>query len=423
MKTLKLSLVIMAAALLTIGLSGMAYAFHSGGVADCGGCHSMHSPVSTSYLLGHTDPSSTCLGCHANSTAGSYHVMTYPDPGAGAYLPGNYNVGGDFGWLLKTYTYASHGTATVTENGQTHGHNIIAADYALGTADSDFSVAPGGTFSSNQLGCNSCHDPHGKYRRDSTGAVSKTGAPIISSGSQGAIPASGQAVGVYRLLAGVGYSQNAGTLAISYPGVPIAVAPSGYGSSEQTTQYRVAYGVTSTGNGVTAWGFWCAACHTNVTNSGHTNHPIDQPLGATIANQYGQYVSSGIMTGSASSSYLSLVPFMDNNSDIATLKSHASSSNGYLNGPGSSDQVSCLSCHRAHASGFQNMLRWGMNYEFITVADGSGNAIYPGNDNGAAGSAHQGRKAAEWQAAYYNRLPTMFGAYQRVLCNKCHAQD
>ena len=54
MKGLKLSLVIMAAALLTIGLSGMAYAFHSGGVADCGGCHSMHTPKTggTSLLIG-----------------------------------------------------------------------------------------------------------------------------------------------------------------------------------------------------------------------------------------------------------------------------------------------------------------------------------------------------------------------------------
>ena len=410
----------MAAALLTIGLSGMAYAFHSGGVADCGGCHSMHSPVSTSYLLGHTDPSSTCLGCHANATAGSYHVMTFSYPGTGL-PPVNYNVGGDFAWLQKTYTYASHGTATVTENGQTHGHNVIAAEYSM-TVDTDYSQAPGGTFPSAQLGCNSCHDPHGKYRRDNSGTVSTSGAPIIGSGSQGAIPASGQAVGVYRLLAGLGYSQNNKTLAISYPGVPIAVAPSGYGSEEHTNQYRVAYGVAATGNGVTAWGLWCQGCHTNITNAGHTNHPIDQQLGSTIANQYVQYVSSGIMTGTAANSYLSLVPFMENNSDIATLAGHAKADNSYLNGPGSSDQVSCLSCHRAHASGFQNMLRWGMNYEFITTATGS-TAIYPGTDNGASGSANQGRTSAEWQAAYYNRLATQFGAYQRVLCNKCHAQD
>ena len=80
MKGLKLSLVIMAAALLTIGLSGMAYAFHSGGVAECDGCHSMHSPIAGgSYLLVGTDQSSACFTCHqhaGDTGPSSYHVST-----------------------------------------------------------------------------------------------------------------------------------------------------------------------------------------------------------------------------------------------------------------------------------------------------------------------------------------------------------
>ncbi len=51
MKAVRLSLVIMAAALLTIGVSGLAFAFHSGGVAECGGCHSMHSPAGGGSFL------------------------------------------------------------------------------------------------------------------------------------------------------------------------------------------------------------------------------------------------------------------------------------------------------------------------------------------------------------------------------------
>jgi predicted CXXCH cytochrome family protein len=158
-------------------------------------------------------------------------------------------------------------------------------------------------------------------------------------------------------------------------------------------------------------------------STGNYVHPVDQTLGSTIANIYGTYVSSGNMTGSAASSYLSLVPFMENSSDYATLKTHASNTNAYLNGPGTSDQVSCLSCHRAHASGFPDMLRWNMEGEFITVADGSGNAIWPGTDNGAPVQFARGKTAAETLAAYYMRPATLFGAYQRVLCNKCHAQD
>lgn len=426
MKALKLSLVIMAAALLTIGLSGMAYAFHSGGVADCDGCHSMHLPkTGGTALLQGTDYSSTCLNCHANAASGSYHVMTYPFPGAGA-APVDYNVGGDFAWLQKTYTYAGHG-APVTENGQDHGHNVVAQDFGM-TSDTNLTASPGGTFPSAKLACNSCHDPHGKYRRiggDTTYTIGTTGAPIIASGSSNTspVPTAAQAVGSYRLLAGQNYSQDAGTTAISYPGVPIASAP-GYGAIETAaTETRVAYGV-GTVSGSTTWGHWCATCHGTYHSTGNYVHPIDQGLSTAIINNYGNYVSSGIMTGTAASSYLSLVPFATNSGDYAVLKPLAKNAAPGA-GPSSGDQVNCLSCHRAHASGFQYMLRWGMNYEFITIADGSGNAEYPGTDNGAAATAAQGRTSAEWQAAYYGRPASAFGAsgYQRVLCNKCHAQD
>ena len=427
MKGLKVSLVIMAAALLTIGLSGMAYAFHSGGVADCGGCHSMHSPKTggTSLLIG-TDYSSTCLSCHANAATGSYHIMTYPFPAAGS-PPINYSPGGDFAWLAKTYTFTVRGTAT-TENGQTHGHNVVAVDFGM-NPDSDFATSPGGTFPTAQLACNSCHDPHGKYRRlggDTTYTIATAGAPIIGSGSYATslVPTATQAVGSYRLLAGIGYSQNAGTLAISYPGAPIASAPSTYNQSEAANQVRVAYGTAATGSGKTTWGLWCATCHPNFHSTGNYVHPIDQGLGSTISATYGSYVSSGIMTGSAASSYLSLVPFMENSSDYATLKTHASNTNAYLNGPGTSDQVACMSCHRAHTTGWPNMLRWNMEGEFITYVDGSGNAVWPGTDTTPTQTQFaRGRTSAETQAAYYGRPATLFGAYQRVLCNKCHAQD
>ncbi len=427
MKGLKVSLVIMAAALLTVGLSGMAFAFHSGGVAECGGCHSMHAPKTggKSLLVG-TDYSSACLTCHANANTGSYHIMTYPLPAAGS-PPINYTPGGDFAWLAKTYTFTVRGTAT-TEAGQTRGHNVVAQDFGL-VVDPDFATSPGGSFSSASLACTSCHDPHGKYRRlgpdDTTYSFVTTGAPIIGSGSynNSKVPTATQAVGSYRLLAGSGYSQDAGTLSIAYPGVPIASAPSTYNQSEATNQVRVAYGTAASTGGKTSWGLWCATCHGNMHSTGNYVHPVDQGMSSGIVANYGKYVSSGIMTGSAASSYLSLVPFMENTSDIATLKTHASNTNGSLGGPGSSDQVSCLSCHRAHASGFPDMLRWNMEGEFITAADASGNPIWPGKDNVAGEATARGKTEAETRAAYYDRPATLFGTYQRVLCNKCHAQD
>jgi hypothetical protein len=79
MKGLKLSLMFLTATLLALGLSGAAYAFHSGGVAECEGCHSMHTPqAGGTFLLVGTDQSSACLSCHGPSSTGGYHVASDP---------------------------------------------------------------------------------------------------------------------------------------------------------------------------------------------------------------------------------------------------------------------------------------------------------------------------------------------------------
>lgn len=423
MKSLKLSLVIMATALLTIGLGGVVYAFHSGGVAECEGCHSMHTPkTGGTHLLVGTDASSTCLTCHehaGDTGPSSYHISTaQADLGAGK-TPLQRSPGGDFGWLRKdyTYTYTSNNVpVTETEFGETHGHNVIALDNGY-AADTKNTVAPGGTFLASQLGCASCHDPHGQGRRLSDGTYATTGAPIIGSGSYdtSATPAAGEAVGIYRLLGTPAYNAMAGV----FTNYPIAIAPSTYNRTEGTTQTRVAYGAT----GINTWGNWCASCHPGMHSSGNYVHPVDQSLGSNIADNYNKYVKSGDLTGTPASSFLSLVPFAENTGDFSVLQSHAKNNDSVLNGPGTSDKVTCLSCHRAHASGFVHMLRFDTGYEF-TVKAGQ----YIGSDNPAVTGSraplqHRGRTNAEWQAAYYDRPASKFATYQRVLCNKCHAKD
>jgi predicted CXXCH cytochrome family protein len=434
MKAVKLSLVMMAAALLTIGLGGMAYAFHAGGVADCSGCHQMHNAPSTDFLLVKSDPSSTCLSCHMSATdtgPSSFHIATVDASMPPGTPPLQRGPGGDFGWLHKTYSWNAHGTPT-TEIGDSHGHNIIAKDYGY-AVDSINATAPGGTYLSANLSCVSCHDMHGEYRRDSTGNItSKSGGPIIGTGSAGAIPPAGQTVGVYRLLWGANPS-TAGIAA--FLGVPAAVAPSSYNRAESTQQTRVAYGYRTT-NGHVTWGQWCGTCHAGMLGgiANHT-HPVDQALSGTIGTgtgNYNMYVSSGNMTGIFAGFQLnqgpftSLVPFILNQGDYATLTTYASSTGGAtpLAGPSSADSVSCPSCHRAHASGFQHMLRWNTTTTFLTEVDSAGTVYWPGTDvPGDSTSNSEGRMKAETQAAYYDRDPKVFGAYQRSLCNKCHAKD
>ena len=413
MKGLKLSLVIFTATLMTLGIYGISNAFHSGGVAECEGCHSMHSPkAGGSFLLVGTDNSSTCLSCHMNDAdtgPSSYHVSTVDSKLGAGMAPLQRGPGGDFGWLKKTYTYTYSGN-TYTEGGQTHGHNIIASDFNY-MVDTDNTTSPGGTYPSSQLACSSCHDPHGKGRRLSDGTYATTGAPIIGSGSTGASPAAGEAVGLYRLLRTPLYA--------GFTAYPIAIAPSSYNRTEAVTQTRVAYGHS----GINTWGNWCATCHAGMHSNNGYVHPVDESLGSTIAGIYNSYKKSGDLTGTAATAYLSLVPFAEKTGDFTVLTSHAKSDNSYLNGPGSSDTVMCLSCHRAHASGFSDGLRFDQGYEFM-VKGGD----YIGSDNPAvtgsrAPAQHRGRTIAEWKAAYYDRPASVFATYQRVLCNKCHAKD
>jgi hypothetical protein len=159
-------------------------------------------------------------------------------------------------------------------------------------------------------------------------------------------------------------------------------------------------------------------------STGNYVHPADQGLGSPVATAYGQYVKSGDMGGTATSSFLSLTPFAQNTGVYTALSANAKNNNSALAGPGSTDQVTCLSCHRAHASGFVDMLRFDYGYEFTTKG-----SQYVGSDNpevtgSRAYLQHRGRTNAEWLAAYYDRPPTpTFATYQRVLCNKCHAKD
>lgn len=420
LRTGNLFLIIPVIIALFLVLPALGHGFHSGGVADCDGCHSMHNPhPNAPYLLLGTDQSSTCLNCHEQpGDAGpeSYHVSTPAADMPQGAAPRQRTPGGDFGWLKKTYNFNAGGSA-VSESGSLHGHNIIAADFGY-SVDPAHSTAPGGVFPSAQLACHSCHDPHGRYRRLSTGAIATAGAPIIASGSynDSPVPASGQAVGVYRLLAGAGYAKGG----VTYAGVPVAVAPSSYNRTEAVTQTRVAYGHSLTG-GHTSWGRWCATCHPDM----HTDtspvfvHPVDRNLPGLVSSKYNIYVGSGKLTGIASKAYLTLVPFAETTANYATLATHAKTDDSYLQGAAGGSRVNCLTCHRAHASGWTHALRWKMEGEFIVY-----NGTWPGTDTTPDfPQLASGRTSAETQAAYYDRPATVFAAYQRSLCNKCHVKD
>jgi hypothetical protein len=359
-----------------------AEAFHSGSAAECKECHAGNGAA-----LRGSDESSTCLRCHqaprgVQRPTGHYVASNYADVRAGM-PPLQLTPGGDFGYLKKSYSWTSSGRKSESP-GDRHGHNIVAMDFGY-SADVKNAVTPGGSYPASKLSCVSCHDAHGK-----------TG-------------------GAYRLLGGIGYaSRSARGPAFTY-GPPVAVAPRDYNRSEALTDTRVAYG-----QGMSEW---CTNCHARIgADAGAANygHPVGnraQFTGETISN-YHAYVKSGSMNGRGDTSFSSLVPFEEGTDDRILLAQHAKNDGTYTMGPGPGFNVMCLTCHRAHASGWDHMARWNMTADFI-VFDG----VYPGTENGFAAQRAQGRTAAETRTALYDRPVTLFARHQKGLCNKCHAKD
>jgi predicted CXXCH cytochrome family protein len=126
-------------------------------------------------------------------------------------------------------------------------------------------------------------------------------------------------------------------------------------------------------------------------------------------------VTTGNFTGTSINPgfpYSSLVPFEEGVANLTNLSLDAVIDGSAVNKSATaSNNVMCLSCHRAHASGFPHMTRWDISQTLLV--DGTGNYSVSG-----------GNTTTDVQKAMYDRAPTTaFVAYQRSLCNKCHAKD
>ena len=415
-----------------------AFAFHSGGVAECEGCHSMHNSFEGSanvtgmaqyqsgpFLLKASDQSGSCLNCHnaADTTGSSYHISTAGVTPNDSTRAVEGTPGGDFAWLKKTMTYSIRNTPT-TMDGDRHGHNIVAADFGY-TADKTLTTAPGGTYPAANLACSSCHDPHGTYRRFADGTQARTGLPIFNSGSytNSAAPISGKgAVGVYRILGGVGYQPKSLAGSFAFPSAaPDAVAKSTYnGVSTDVTTPTNQKDLVAYGQGMSEY---CANCHTKMHNDTYTSgtkglvHPAGNgaKLTAPIAANYNAYVTSGVMSGTIG--YSAVAPYELGTADYTALKAFVAAPVA----ASTSNNVNCLSCHRAHASGFESMARYNLSNEFMTVADAAGVALY--DSSTTEGKINAGLSVQQQTDAYNGRPATAFGPMARNNCNKCHAKD
>lgn len=398
--------------------------FHNGGIGSCEGCHGRSNAgeaVASPSMLKGADASSTCLTCHeAPPAAGrleNHHIASNDAKLSPGEAPSQLTPGGDFGWLKKDYRWkGSEGKGEESSRGDTHGHNIVAGEYGF-TADSRHPVAPGGSYPSQLLSCTSCHDPHGDYKRYADTVAVERGIAAGGSGSYATspLPSDSKPVGTYRMLAGKGYVQKSSPAAAFVNDPPVAVAPVAYNRPETVSDTRVAYG-----RGMSEW---CQNCHPNIharAGGDSMGHPAGESarFTAEIVANYNSYLGSGNLNGSPATAYSSMVPFETGTDDYALLKGVANSNRANLKGADGESRVMCLSCHRAHASGWDSATRWNMQSEFIVH-----NGKFPGTDNYASAEHAQGRTSQEVRKSFYDREASVFASFQRSLCNKCHAKD
>jgi cytochrome c553 len=307
------------------------------------------TPTPGDALLKAQDPSSTCNLCHA---------------GYGQFAGGEgYGSGGDFAWLTKTFTWTAHGHAYSSDGGS-HGHSITAAAQGLTptTEGETLTEAPGGDYLTANLGCQSCHDPHGTQ-------------------------------GNALLLYGAEDTPKGFTFANDAP-VLVSAGRRTVETGANTDEKHTAFG--------SGMSLWCANCHEDFYNDDTANnggmHPTGRMIG-DLATAYNGYLIEG-----QTAAYSELVPFETGDLDDSTLDTTSTE------GPTGTSLVMCLSCHRAHASAFPDAARWDMAETLLFES-------HPNGDD-------DGSTADDKLNSYYGRTWTDNGDdSQRSLCNKCHPQD
>jgi predicted CXXCH cytochrome family protein len=352
-----------------------ALAFHDDGVAHCNGCHTMHNsqngnamngttldgdgnptaglPAGQGYadLLLFPNKSDVCLACHAGNN--TYHVWA-DDP----LVPGAEHGGGNFVFLEEDNINDGHAGASNPILGYASGHSLASGIKGT-SSDPVLVTAPGGAYPAADMNCVSCHDPHGNQS--------------------------------FRLLYQDGQSTTSDTgTVINWTTTLDAVGMSVFAGSE-SNNFHNAYKDN--------YSEWCSTCHGDFhAASANLIHPSGELLKARQVAVYNAYAGttdcvnnppSGAVpcgTGAFATAYLHTVPFEDpGNTNTSTTGVSSTTS-----------EVSCMSCHRAHATSSPDAGRWDFN---------------------VTGLAEDGVESGSYA------LPNPYDGNQRSLCNKCHAKD
>jgi len=310
----------------------------------CVNCHTMHNSQGGSEMAT-GEPNATllmnsCMGCHTGTNTGGTtpFVMDTSEPTFGT----NTLAGGNFWWVENV--------------NDKKGHNVVAAN-----SDDDLTVAPG-ISNGEACGSNSCHENLNTAPSAMSGKNSCQSCHLepahhtVSSGNVTAAP-------WFRWLSGHMGGNGLGVKGIEHAGWSYGATAGGTNHSEYLGNVATK---TSAGGfaacGSTMTGF-CTGCHgefhkenTEDDGSGNwTRHPADVVIPDTEGSEY----------KSMSTSYNPNTPVARPASGGITWTNAV----GVATVAAGTDMVMCLSCHVAHGSPYDDMLRW--DYADMIAGDDS----------------------------------------------------
>jgi len=341
----------------------------------CSNCHTMHNSQDNSAVVSggpyRALTKGDCIGCHSSSSASTFITNGIPivyntnAPTYGPDLDSSGNIindtdnqhtlaGGNFYWVAQT-------------GGDAKGHNVseitgVSYDMAppgfggSSFTDQDGNDIAGGTWPANQqvtcAGLYGCHGTHTSSDTDDFTAI--YGAHHADDST-----IDGSTVGKsYRFLYGI-----------------VGKEDTDWEASVSSTDHNQYKGVDRntdeiTGVTKTTISYLCALCHGYFhSEAGGTEgidpnddmthpwirHPTDYDMGNTASgSEYRSY-------GGTSHTYDFIAPVAS--SDVSSVVSTVFSSTDDA-------IVMCLSCHRAHGSPYDDILRW--NYSYMSAGSGYG---------------------------------------------------
>jgi len=355
---------------------------HSAITGECSNCHTMHNSQNGSIMADYgatgqpwkgTGPYEAltrgdCLGCHGIGTS---NIVTI----GGSEIPQVYHTsaaddlaGGNFAYILGTKGSGAS---------DAKGHNVTD----LGNLDDTLDYAPGwfprehdNAVTSNNLTCAGSIGCHGNR-----GDPDAMGVPVIKGSHHknvsGKLDIADDVYNSYRFLRGVKGYENDGTYkwqnkdANNHNEYFGATTPANIGCSAQSCHTPT--GVVPPNN--TMSGF-CATCHGSFHVVGDADDDIiDEGIGGDTSSPFTRHPTDVILPG-GTTEYANYNPAGGNlfSVEAPVARGVVPDSISSVVIPGDSGAegaiVMCLSCHKAHASDYPDMLRWDYN----TIIAGGG---------------------------------------------------